>query len=107
MKVSFFRSGSGIEPVKKYIAKIPIIEQAKVIAAFDDLAINGINNSSVLLRQIDGKLWEIKVSAQRVFYVLLAGPEMILLHAYKKQGQKAPKKEIQTAKKRMNMVLGV
>ena len=106
MIVGFFRTDSGIEPVKKYLEKVSAIEQARAIAAFDDLAANGISGSSVILRQIEGKLWEIKVSSQRVFYVLLAGPEVVLLHAYKKEGQKAPKKEIRTAKKRMRIVLG-
>jgi phage-related protein len=45
------------------------------------------------------------VSAARVFYVVVTGPEVVLLHAYKKQGQKAPRKEIETAERRMEEVL--
>ena len=41
----------------------------------------------------------------RVFYVMIDGPEMVLLHAYKKQSQKAPQSEIDTAEKRMKEVL--
>jgi phage-related protein len=57
------------------------------------------------MRHIEGKLWEIKLSKDRVFYVVIAGPDMMLLHAYKKQGQRAPPHEIETARKRMRAVL--
>ena len=53
-----------------------------------------------------GGLWEIKVDAQRVFYVLIGGPTVVLLHAYRKQGQKAPRRELDVARERMKQVLG-
>lgn len=56
-------------------------------------------------RQLKGKLWEVKVSMSRIFYVMVTGPEVVLLHAYKKQGQKAPLKEIETAERRIEEVL--
>ncbi len=84
---------------------LPTTERAAVLAALEDLEINGIRDSLAELRHIEGKLWEIKVSAQRVFYVVISGPAMVLLHAYKKQGQKAPTKEIDVARKRMKLVL--
>lgn len=37
--------------------------------------------------------------------VTVTGPMMVLLHAYKKKGQKAPVKEIETAIRRMKEVL--
>lgn len=36
-----------------------------------------------------------------MFYVCIKADNMVLLHAYKKQSQKAPKKEIEIAEKRM------
>ncbi|MGQ0505990.1 MAG: type II toxin-antitoxin system RelE/ParE family toxin [Myxococcaceae bacterium] len=47
---------------------------------------------------------ELKISQHRIFYVVIAGPEMVLLHAYKKQGQRAPPREIEVAKSRMKEV---
>lgn len=41
----------------------------------------------------------------RIFYVTIKQSLTILLHAYKKQSQKAPKKEIEIAEKRMLEVL--
>jgi phage-related protein len=42
----------------------------------------------------------------RIFYVVIKGSEMILLHAYLKKTQKAPLKEIRLAQQRMKSVLG-
>ena len=46
------------------------------------------------------------MARHRVFYVVIVGPTMVLLHAYKKQGQKAPRGEIQVAQARMKEVFG-
>jgi phage-related protein len=56
-------------------------------------------------RQIEGKLWEIKVSTHRIFYVVIEREEMVLLHVYKKQGQKLPIKERDIATRRMKELL--
>ena len=59
----------------------------------------------VSMRQIKGKLWEIKISQTRIFYAVIEKNIMVLLHAYKKQSQKAPQHEIETALRRMNDIL--
>lgn len=106
MNVIYFKQASGKEPVKEYIDKLPNILSAQVLTALKDIKENGTVMSLITCRQIEGKLWEIKLDAQRIFYVLIDGPTMVLLHAYKKQSQKAPKKELSVAKKRMKLVIG-
>ncbi|USN51645.1 MAG: type II toxin-antitoxin system RelE/ParE family toxin [Myxococcales bacterium] len=106
MDVVYFRQATGKEPVRQYIDKLPSEVAAYVLAAIKDIKEHGLDKALVTCRQIEGKLWEIKIDAQRVFYVVIDGPTMVLLHAYKKQGQKAPKKEISVAKKRMKLVIG-
>src|SRR3954469_21215729 len=61
---------------------------------------------TTVTRHIDGKLWELKITRHRIFYVIIVGPVMVLLHAYKKQGQKAPSRELDVGRKRMKEVLG-
>ncbi len=62
--------------------------------ALKAIEISGLHAAGVRTRQIKGKLWEIKASQQRVFYVLVTGGEMVLLHAAKKEGQKADKGDV-------------
>jgi phage-related protein len=47
------------------------------------------------------KLWELRPGPNRIFYFAHAGRRFVLLHAYRKQGQKAPTREIAIAAKRM------
>ena len=51
------------------------------------------------------RLWEVKIGSHRVFYVIIEKREMVLLHAYKKQGQKLPVKERDIAIRRMKELL--
>lgn len=105
MKIIFFETESGSVPVIKFLNSLQKRDKAVLIAALDDLRLNGMDKSSIIFRQIEGKLWELKISSNRVFYIMIEASVMILLHAYKKQSQKAPKKELDTAKKRMAIVL--
>jgi phage-related protein len=65
----------------------------------------GLKAPGLVTRQLDGKLWEIKASEQRVFYCVATGPIVWLLHAYRKTTQKAPRRELELARERMKEVL--
>lgn len=72
-----------------------------VLACFKSIEDLGFDCPRVQFRQIKGKLWEIKLSRYRVFYAIIKREVLMLLHAYKKQSQKAPNKEINVADKRL------
>jgi phage-related protein len=59
----------------------------------------------VTFRQLAGKLWELRIGPHRVVYVLRHRAEMVLLHAYRKQTQKAPARHLEIAQRRMREVL--
>lgn len=86
--------------VQKFINSLPIKTRANVAADLKDLQDHGLEAPLVSLRQIKGKLWEIKTDWVRLFY-FMCGVDMVLVHGYKKQGQKTPKHEIETALQRM------
>lgn len=88
-----------------YIDSLHKVDQAQLLEVFGQIEKNGLKAKQVRFRQIEGKLWEMKIWSYRVFYVLLSQSEMIVLHAYKKQGQKLPLKEKELALKRMKEVL--
>jgi phage-related protein len=106
VRVRFYRTAAGASPVEKYLDGLERKEAEQVFAAILDVEVHGLEGSALHLRPIDGKLWELKVSAQRVFYVVVTGPELVLLHAYRKQSQKAPRGEIEVATRRMKEALG-
>jgi phage-related protein len=103
--VTYFTTASGAQPVRKYVDALDRPARAKVLAAILYIEAHGLDGG-VVARQIKGKLWEIKIDAQRIFYVVMTGPEMVLLHAYQKQSQKAPRVEIETAERRFVELVG-
>ena len=105
MRVTFFKTGSGRSPVLEYILDLAKPERARLLEALDQIERYGFKATRMQFRQIEGKLWEIKASAHRVLYVVIDRDEMVLLHAYKKQGQKLPLKERDIAIHRMKELL--
>ena len=48
--------------MKKYLDELSRADQEKVFAAILDIEAQGLDGTTVSLRQIEGKLWEIRVS---------------------------------------------
>ena len=106
MRVLLYTTTSGRRPVEEFLKGLPANQKSEVYALLEDLEAYGIEAPLVSLRQIRGKLWEIRISKVRIFYSMVDSATMILLHACKKVAQKAKKKDIDLALQRMNEVLG-
>jgi phage-related protein len=105
MQISYYLTAHGNSPVEKYLESLDDHESALILGALKDIQANGLEKADVQLRAIQGKLWELKIDRHRIFYILITGPVMVFLHACKKQGQKARKKDLDLAKARMKEVL--
>jgi phage-related protein len=108
VRVLYYATAAGRSPVEAFIREQPARLRAAILDALQAIVDTGIETSGVSFRQVRGKLWEIRIqsgSAARLFYVLRTANEMVLLHAYRKQSQKAPTREIETAERRMKEVL--
>src|SRR3989337_3442888 len=90
-----------LRQVSEYIDKLPKEQRAIIYAVLEDIKQYGLQAPLVSMRQIKGKLWEIKGSQTRIFYVIIEGNTMVLLNAYKKQRQKDPQHELKTPLNRM------
>lgn len=105
LKISFYMTPSGGRPVQKYFRELDDHQAAPLYATLQDIELHGLKGATAALRAIEGKLWELKVGRHRIFYVLIVRSEMVLLHACKKQGQKARKKDLDLSRARMKEVL--
>lgn len=108
--INYWRKPSGKSPVEDYIDDIENKdERAELLSTLKGVQEYGTGAVGVEFRQIEGKLWELKIKTHgnqhRIFYVVLRGSEMVLLHAYLKKTPKAPAKEIETAKQRIKQLL--
>lgn len=109
--INYWHNPSGRVPVERYIDNIDNKEErADLLSVLNGIQENGMDAIGVEFRHIEGKLWELKIrthgNQHRIFYVLLKGNEMVLLHAYLKKTTRAPLKEIQTAKQRLRLLIG-
>jgi len=52
-------------------------------------------------KHIDGEIWELRPIRNRILYAALDGNSFILLHIFKKDTQKTPRREIEQAKRNL------
>lgn len=79
--------------------------RAALLRVIDLLQRYGVALGAPHTRLISDKLWELRAGAGRIFYVAMSWRRFILLHGYYKQGQKAPVREIETARRRLADIL--
>lgn len=95
--------------MEDFISSLPKGDRARVLESVVAIESLGLSAPRVQFRQIRGKLWEVKIKtpsgSYRLFYVMVASDEMVVLHGFKKKTPKAPKKEIEIAEKRMKEVI--
>lgn len=105
MQVLFYKSPNGADPINKFFRNLMPGDRAKVLKCLDEIKKMGFQAAFVEFRHIRKKLWEMKIQSFgvgiRIFYVTIEEDIIVLLHAYKKESQKAPLKEIEIAEQRM------
>jgi len=104
MQLIFFRTARGDQPVRDYIDSLRPSEKATVEALLMELLQKGYLPPpfSKKLKGVE-KLWELRPGRHRVIYFYYQGNKAVLVHAFKKQSQKTPEKEIDVALQRMKM----
>jgi phage-related protein len=109
VELKFFTTADGKKPPLDVIKSLEKPDRAKIFGCLESIELLGFDTPRVDFRHIEGKLWEIKIrtasGGYRIFYVAIQSRTLVLLHAYKKQSQKAPDKEIKIAIKRLKEVL--
>jgi phage-related protein len=108
MDINYFKTSSGREPVREYINKLPSADRVIIAGDLQLIRNYGIMAAPVITRKLIEKLWEIKTGTrhqQRIFYCVVTGDALVLLHACKKQKQGAQRGDVDLASKRMKEVL--
>jgi len=100
--VEFYIDKRGRSPVEEYLAALPEDERASVARTIALVRMFGPALGMPHARPVGNGLWELRASAQRIFYVGYVGRRFVLLHAYRKKSQQTPRSEIATALRRWN-----
>jgi phage-related protein len=108
MDVLYYRMASGREPVREYVNDLPREDRVLITGDLEQIRDHGIRGANVVTRKLVEKLWEIKTGTrhqQRLFYCVISGDELVMLHACKKQKEGAQRGDVELAYKRMKEVL--
>ena len=101
MRIHDYHTAAGKNLVKEYLQALPQPEMYVENRVRHMLGSRGLSALEELdTRQLVGKLWEIKFSKNRIMYVVADSDNIHMLHACKKQKDKAEQFEIDTAKRR-------
>jgi len=75
---------------------------ARILRTVELLEEFGIGLDEDYVEQVEGKIWELRISRYRVLYFAFHGKQFVLLRAFMKKTRKTPRKEIKIAQKRMD-----
>lgn len=103
--LAYYRAQTGRSPVKDYIAGLDERQRARVTFDLDRLKAFGLNLGAPYVRNLGGKIWELRTTGSiqhRILYFAASGRRLVLLHAFAKKTQKTPASELEIAIRRMN-----
>ena len=101
MDIYDYTTAGGKNLIMDYIDALPAARKAEILASRQLIQEKGIEAFSLLVtRQLFKKLWEIKISQERIMYVIQDQDSVYFLNICKKQKGKAEKQELEKAKKR-------
>lgn len=90
--------------VEKFLSSFDVPARARIAKTIHLLESFGASIGMPHSRSMGSGLFELRIRGQfeiRIFYMFFQN-EAIVLHGYKKQSRKTPKKELEIAKKKMN-----
>lgn len=98
-----------LDIVDEEIAALPVKLRARMIRLLEMVENVGLDQMrEPHVRQIDGKLWELRAKAEegiaRGLYVTVTGRRVVVLHVFVKKTQKTPRGAIALARERMKEI---
>ena len=111
MRVTLYEDDSGHEPVAEYLEELARSGQVGTVVAYRrarDLLertgpLLGLPHSRLIDRR--RRVYELRFGAHRVAYAFV-GNDIVLLHAWRKHGQKLDVRELATALRRLEELVG-
>jgi len=104
-RIVFYKDARGRSPIREYLNALPAVERAAAEEAFHLLQEFGTLLGMPHAKHMGGKLWELRPGANRFFYFAYVGRRFVILHAYRKQGQKTPPQELAIAERRLTEIV--
>ena len=103
-----YKDKNGYSPVDEYLASLAAkgdkdsrINANKMLYCIVHLKKHGHRAREPYAKHIEGEIWELRPIRNRILYAAWNGDSFILLHIFTKDTQKAPRREIEQAKRNL------
>lgn len=73
----------------------------KIVAYLDVLQEMGTRVGEPVTKHLDGEIWELRPLKNRFLYAFYKDNKFVMLHHFMKKTQKTPRRELETAKRRL------
>jgi len=109
-RIIFYKDNAGKEPIVAYLRQLNEraknskdyrIRHKKIVEYFEVLSTYGTRAGEPYVKHIDGDIWELRPTNDRIFFFFRKENTYVMLHHYIKKTQKAPTREIEQAKRNM------
>ena len=107
-RVFFYKDRNGRRPVLEYIKELlgkgdkdSRIKATKIQDHIKYLRRAGPQAKEPYAKHLDGEIWELRPVRDRILYAAWDGKSFIVLHHFKKDTQKTPRREIEQAKRNL------
>lgn len=102
--IYYFVDQRGDKPVKEFVASLPVKEQAKVFAYFNELIRQGYNLRRPMADYLGDGIYELRPKDNRIFYFFFLKGAAVFLHAIKKKSDSIPRNDLSLCIKRKEQV---
>lgn len=108
--IIFYKDKNGNSEIVKYLDELKEkseteknarINRGKILAYMAALAEYGTRVGEPIVKHIEGDLWELRPLSNRIFFFYWKDNKFVMVHHYIKKSKKAPKKELDQAKRNM------
>lgn len=107
-EIIFYRDKHGESKIVEYLDllgeqaktnKDARVNREKILSYMAALAEYGTRIGAPIVKHIEDDLWELRPLANRIFFFYWKDNKFVMVHHYIKKSQKAPKQEIEQARK--------
>ena len=104
ISVCFFVDERGGNPVKEFIENLPLKDQAKIMAYFNELKKQGHQMRRPMADYLGEGIYELRPRDNRIFYFFYLRETAVLLHAIRKKTDKIPQGDMNLCVKRKKQI---
>ena len=107
-RVLFYKKANGESPVLDYVRKLEAskgkdsrIRSERIAAHLRTLSEQGTAGGMPYMRHLDGDIWELRPTSDRILFAYAFENAFVLLHYFVKKTQKTPRQEIERARREL------